>query len=700
MLQLFLLAVRNLAQHSKRTLLLGGAIAGVTALLVMLLCISSGVHATMLESATTLSTGHLNVGGFYKITAGQSAPVVTQYKTLQKIVEKTLPDLDYVAARGRGWGKLVAESGSIQVAIAGIDIAHEPGFRKVVKVADGSLDDLSKPGSALIFKDQARKLDVKVGDSLVVSSQTTRGINNTIDLRVAAIGEDVGILSAWNIYIPDTTLRQLYQLNDTTTGALQVYVRDLKKIPEDMDLLRKAFSDAGYILMDREAKPFWQKFESVNREDWTGQKLDLTTWEEEMSFFKWTLTAIDGLMTVLVIVLLIIIGIGIMNSMWIAIRERTREIGTLRAIGMQRLRVLAMFVIEAFTLGALGTGAGAAIGLVAAELLNASHPGVPKGAQLFLMSSTFKVAFEGLRIIGGMAIITGCTTMIAIIPSIHAARMKPITAMQHLGVLFLAFVALASPARAADAGAAAASKDAGAAALTKDKMVDILRGIDPRIHSSGDYKALIYLEQREKDKPDLVREALVYRRDSDEKLMILFTKPKTEAGKGYLRIDKNLWYYDPSVGKWERRTDRERIAGTDSRRQDFDQSKLAEEYDPAFESDGKLGKFDTWILKLTAKPGVDVAYPIVKFWIDKSSGNDLKREDYALSGKLMRTSLVPKWEKLYSDSKKADLWYRQDIRIYDEIDKGNSTLVLIRSIDLHPLPENMFTKAWLESKSR
>src|ERR1700733_12132230 len=134
--------------------------------------------------------------------------------------------------------------------------------------------------------------------------------------------------------------------------------------------------------------------------------------------------------------------------------------------------------------------------------------------------------------------------------------------------------------------------------LPKEEMVGILKGIDQRIHSSGDYKALFYLEQREKDKPDLVHEGLAYRRDADEKLMILFTKPKTEAGKGYLRIDKNLWYYDPTVGKWERRTDREGIAGTDSRRQDFDQSKLAEEYDPSYVAEEKLGKFAVWVLKL------------------------------------------------------------------------------------------------------
>jgi hypothetical protein len=239
-----------------------------------------------------------------------------------------------------------------------------------------------------------------------------------------------------------------------------------------------------------------------------------------------------------------------------------------------------------------------------------------------------------------------------------------------------------------------------AESLTQEKMVDLLKGIDFRIRSSGDYKSLVYLEQREKDKSDVVREALVYRRDADEKLMILFSKPKTEAGKGYLRMEKNLWFYDPTVGKWERRTDRERIAGTDSRRQDFDQSKLAEEYDPAFEAEEKLGNFNVWVLKLTVKKGLDVAYPIVKLWIDKATGNDLKRQDFALSNRLMRTSYVPKWQKLYSESKKAELWYRQEVRIYDEIDKGNSTLVIIKSVDLHSLPENIFTKAWLESKSR
>lgn len=433
MKQLFLIAIRNLVQHSRRSVILGGAIAGVTALFVFLLCLSSGVHETMLQAATTLDTGHINVSGFYKVTAGQSAPVITDYRKLKDIAEKTLPDIDFIASRGRGWAKMVSDTSSVQVAVGGIDISHEPGFRKVVRVLQGNLEDLSKPRSILIFQEQARKLELKVGDSVVLSTQTTRGVNNTIDLRVVAIAQDIGILSSWNVFVPEESVRNLTQINTETTGALHVYLKDMKKIPEDMALLREAYAKAGYELMDREAKPFWQKFQSVNREDWTGQKLDLTTWDEEVSFLKWQIAAVDGLMYILITVLLIIISVGIMNSMWIAIRERTREIGTLRAIGMQRLRVLVMFVIEAFTLSILSCLAGGVFGMLLSALLSGLHLSVPQGAEMFLMSSTLKFVLDLCSIVFGIAVIVLSTTIVTVIPSIHAARMKPITAMQHLG---------------------------------------------------------------------------------------------------------------------------------------------------------------------------------------------------------------------------------------------------------------------------
>jgi hypothetical protein len=234
----------------------------------------------------------------------------------------------------------------------------------------------------------------------------------------------------------------------------------------------------------------------------------------------------------------------------------------------------------------------------------------------------------------------------------------------------------------------------------QDAVMEVLKTIDYRQRNSGDFKSLAYLEQKEKDKTDIAREALIYRRDEDEKLMILFTKPKGEAGKGYIRLDKNLWSYDPGTGKWDRRTERERIAGTDSRRADFDQSRLVEEYDATYKGEAKLGQFDVWELELKVKPNTDVAFPVMKLSVDQASGNILKRQEFALSGRLMRTLYYPRWQKLYSESKKAEVWYPGEIRIYDEVEKENSTIVVMKSVDLHPLEANIFTKAWLEAKSR
>jgi hypothetical protein len=240
----------------------------------------------------------------------------------------------------------------------------------------------------------------------------------------------------------------------------------------------------------------------------------------------------------------------------------------------------------------------------------------------------------------------------------------------------------------------------GARALTPLEALDRVRVLDERTHNNGDFTGLCYLESKEKDKSDVVRELVYYRRSEGQRLLMLFTKPKAEAGKGYLRIEKNLWLYDPSTGKWERRTERERIGGSDSRRGDFDESRLAEEFEVRWEADEKLGAFATHRLLLTAKEGVDVAYPTVKLWVDAVAGNLLKRQDLALSGRLMRTALYPRWKKVWSESKQGDVWYPEQIYLYDEIEKANSTMVIIKQVDLRKLDANMFTKAWLEAKSR
>jgi putative ABC transport system permease protein len=429
------IAFRNLLQHTRRTLFLGGAIAAVTMLLILLQGLSTGVRETMIESATTLSSGHVNVGGFFKVTEGQAAPVVTDYQKVVDLVKREVPETAFVVQRGRGWAKVVSDTASEQLGVGGIDIKNEPAFKSVLKIVSGNIDDLAQPGTALIFDNQAEKLGVKVGDALTYSAPTTRGTNNTVDVRVVAIARGMGLLSMWNSFLPIETLRALYQLRPDATGVVQIMLKpgEIDHVNPIAARLRSTLERAGYRVMDPVPQAFWMKFQSVSREDWTGQKLDVTTWEDEISFITWVLDALRWLTRVLITILMCIVGIGIMNTMWIAIRERTREIGTLRAIGMQRGSVLWMFLLESLMLGLFGTIVGAVAGALIGTSIDRAHLPVAQGLQFILMSDHLHLAVHAPNVLVAIVFITCVTGAAALYPSRRASRLEPVVAMSHFG---------------------------------------------------------------------------------------------------------------------------------------------------------------------------------------------------------------------------------------------------------------------------
>jgi putative ABC transport system permease protein len=429
------IAARSLFQHRRRNAILVGAIALVTAVLVLLNGLASGIAENMMQTATTLSTGKVNVGGFFKVSPSQFAPVVTDYPGVERVIRRAVPELRSLVRRGRGWAKVVSQTGAMQTGVTGVDVSEEAEFRKVLEVKAGHLPDLAQPGTIVIFEAQAKKLELKVGDAVTLFAQTTKGVANTIDCRVVAIAKDVGILGKYNMFVSNDTLRSLYQLAPTTTGALHLDFEALS--PEQLSAiavrLRKAMEGAGYSVMAADPRPFWLKFEGVSREDWTGQKLDVTTWQDELSFITWTLDLFQALSFVLMLILVSVVVMGILNTMWIVIRERTREIGTLRAIGMQRSAVLLLFLLESLMLGLCGAAFGALLGVGAAIGVNQLEIAVPPSIQLFLLSDHLRVAVHGSAVLAAILLLAAVTCIAAFYPALRAARLRPISAMSHFG---------------------------------------------------------------------------------------------------------------------------------------------------------------------------------------------------------------------------------------------------------------------------
>ncbi len=98
---------------------------------------------------------------------------------------------------------------------------------------------------------------------------------------MVAIAKPIGLISAWNIFVTKDVVRDLYLMEKHATGAVQIFLDDPEDAEEVAGRLRKRL-DGQYRLMEPVAEPFWMKFPMVTREDWTGQKLDVTTWKGEM----------------------------------------------------------------------------------------------------------------------------------------------------------------------------------------------------------------------------------------------------------------------------------------------------------------------------------------------------------------------------------------------------------------------------------
>lgn len=440
-----LIAFHNLLQARRRTLLLGLSLALVTMLLIVLGAVSQGFSTTLRDNATSLASGHVNVAGWYKSKQTDAWPLIAKPAEIEALVRAKVPGLAAVVRRERAWAKAIARNHSFYVSPSGIDITNETRLADVLRLAReneymdggrdavvGSLDRLKEPNSALIFAAQARRLEVGVGDYLTLTAPTGSGRTNTIDVTVVAVAKDLGFMSNWALFVPNRTVHELYETSPEATSVLMLYLEDPSRAEQVMGDLRTALVAGGHDVMEHDPQAFFMKFEAVAGEDWTGQKLDLTAWTDEVSYISWVSTVLDTVTAILVGILMSIIAIGIMNAMWMSVGRRTAEIGTARAIGMTRSGVLAMFMSEALMLGLVGSSFGALSGVLLASGLDAMALAVPSQAlEALLMSDTLHFDVSAGQVVNAIVLFTLITGLAAISPAITASRLQPVTAIHH-----------------------------------------------------------------------------------------------------------------------------------------------------------------------------------------------------------------------------------------------------------------------------
>jgi ABC-type lipoprotein release transport system permease subunit len=208
--------------------------------------------------------------------------------------------------------------------------------------------------------------------------------------------------------------------------------RDPARVAEDAPLFKALLPEWEMLARSKNTDEATKKIRLLNREAWKGARVDVQTMFENASAVVDLQKGLNTISIVAVLILFFVILIGVVNTMRMSIRERTREIGTNRAIGMQRSDVRSVFVMEIVFLAVFAciAGIGLSYGLMA--LL-----GVPTFdlkdnpfSMFFVNKHIYFVPTVG-AIIGNFFIIVIVSFLIAFFTARRAAKLRVADALRH-----------------------------------------------------------------------------------------------------------------------------------------------------------------------------------------------------------------------------------------------------------------------------
>jgi len=230
----------------------------------------------------------------------------------------------------------------------------------------------------------------------------------------------------------------------------------------------------------------------------------------------------------------------------------------------------------------------------------------------------------------------------------------------------------------------------------------VLEPIDALVsYPANDFSAEYTITQHRPGQGSSVTRAYMFRRDREDKYLILIQEPAVDRGKGYLKIGNVLWLYDPVDRRFNSTSARDRFQNTNARNSDFTQSTLAQDYRIVAEGQEQLGAFSTRVFEMEAIHD-GVTFPKMRLWVDE---NNLVRkfEDYSLSGQLMRTTAIPSYRRIGNDQFVPVQVVIEDALAGRTIDgqfRRERTVIAVEKPSLRDVPDMVFTQQYLERVSR
>ena len=427
---MFLFALRNLFLQRKRYALMALAVAVGFMLITVLTGLSYGALETIKTKAARYFSGHIIVYGFEN--TGMSIPDPGSYVDI--INHSGLP-LRTVSPRSVYYGKevrLFFGGNYIRLLrVIGADFQTEGKELSRLPFVEGGIEELSGPdgkNGIIISTEAARLLGARMGDDVIIYVKTIEGQYNTENMIVKGIFDEANIFG-YAAYMNREELNVIMDKDPGWATEIAVYAKEGSNIPRITENLRLEFAKTKDVFPTINTRHDFSEYRSGNRNN-DKEVAAVMSVNAQLEQLKSLLDAFLICTYFVLFVFLVIVMIGILNTYRVIVYERTREIGTMRAIGMQASDVRKIFLYEAAALALVASAFGFILGLVTFHFVGLFDLSKVTAAGMFTENGRLQ-HFIGLRSVAlNLLFMLVAVVAAAWRPAEQASKMPPAQALR------------------------------------------------------------------------------------------------------------------------------------------------------------------------------------------------------------------------------------------------------------------------------
>ncbi len=377
MMRIIKLAFRNLSRQKKRNVMLAFAICFGFFVVTAIDGLATGAVENLEDQITQMLGGNVIIQGVERlppVTEGKKGEMISLTRDpdfVRNILNKSGIKYLYYSQRASLQGTLIFGGKKISSLVYGCDFSAEQHLLDSFVVQEGNLKNISKKDAIVLSKKTADNLKIQIGDQMMITADTIKGQKTFADFTVVAIVKDSGLLGSFAAY---SNISYIEEMLESPSGSYDTFAITLANknhqntAASRMESLIRATGIPVTNRLQARSKnpksPINALRKQLKNADWKDTMYLVASLEDAVPQLVQVMTVVHTITTIILVVILLIVMVGISNTYRMVMYERIREIGTMRALGMQGKDTGAIFTTEALILCIFGAVAGFVLAII------------------------------------------------------------------------------------------------------------------------------------------------------------------------------------------------------------------------------------------------------------------------------------------------------------------------------------------------